>query len=266
MRDSIRSPAVAGLFYPSDAKALQYKIQECFVQAERRFPTPESSPYVALVTPHAGYQYSGRVAATAYRTFVNKKVKKIAILGPSHYVPVSGVAAPTSSVFATPLGSVMVDQKTISMLVGRRLVHSNDVAHAHEHSIEVQLPFLQAILEDFVLVPLVVGQGNPDLVAVLIAALVQQDFFVVISSDLSHFLTYESARQADTLATKKILACDWRLTGDDACGAQALNGLLKYAKDQQQAMVLIAQESSGDLTGDRSRVVGYGAYGLVRGA
>lgn len=266
MSVSIRLPAVAGLFYPSDAKALRRQIQHCAVQAENKFPPTEITHYRALVAPHAGYQYSGRVAAAAYRYLPVNQAKKIAILGPSHRVPLLGIAAPASSVFETPLGGISIDQFTVGELIELALVHYNDVAHAPEHSIEVQLPFLQSIVDDFDLVPLLVGESDPALVAALIEELIQRKFFIIISTDLSHFLTYDAAQQADTRTTQKVLGLNWHLRGEDACGCRALNGLLKYADDRQLGVSLIAQENSGDLTGDRSRVVGYGAYGLVGGS
>lgn len=265
MSASVRPPAVAGQFYPLEVEALRVQIQHCTAQAARKFPQPENSTYRALVAPHAGYQYSGRIAAAAYHFISNVKTKKIAILGPPHRIPVLGVAAPTSAFFQTPLGGIRVDQEVIGELIALGLVQYNDVAHAPEHSIEVHLPFLQCIVNDFKLVPLLVGESDPNTIAVLIEALMSRGFYVIVSTDLSHFLTYDDARRADSLTSQKVLDLDWHVRAEDACGCRALNGLLKYAQERQLEMQLIAQENSGDLTGDRSRVVGYGAYGLLRG-
>jgi AmmeMemoRadiSam system protein B len=263
---SVRSPAVSGLFYPSEAGSLLVTIEQCFAAAAKVFPDDEAKDSRALIVPHAGYTYSGRVAAAAYRRlprrFPAKIAAKIAVLGPSHRVPLRGIAAPTDDYFATPLGRIPVDQGVIGALSEAGIVHRTDAPHALEHSIEVHLPFLQYCLQDFSLVPLVVGEVGPGVVEQVIEALYQQGFFIIVSSDLSHFLPYDAAVQTDTETAQRIRNKDWHLDGEQACGCRAVNGLLKYAQDNDLEIVPIAQENSGDLTGDKSRVVGYGAWSV----
>lgn len=264
MAQSIRLPAVSGLFYPSEVDELQVVIKQCFNSVDEVLHGNRKGGYFALIAPHAGYPYSGRVAAAAYCQLPSIQTGKIALLGPSHRVPLRGVAAPSHQSFLTPLGEIPLDRGVINNLIDSSLVQISDAAHALEHSIEVHLPFLQYYLSGFDLVPLVVGDARPEVVAEIIDELIKQDFFIIISSDLSHFLPYREAVSTDKQTSEKIIRKDWHLSGEDACGCRAINGLLKYAAGHECSVELIAQENSGDLAGDKSRVVGYGAYGVAR--
>lgn len=252
----VRQPAMAGTFYPANAAMLRQTITELLkssVAAER----PK-----ALIAPHAGYIYSGPVAGQAYAQLITHAeiIRRVILLGPVHRVPVRGLALPKADRFATPLGEVPVDQDTIRQLAGMPQVVVNEVAHEFEHSLEVQLPFLQSVLHDFSLVPLVVGDATAEEVADVLEVLWGgPETLIVVSSDLSHYLHYAQARQIDQDTVRRILRGRQLDSFERACGALPINGLLLAASRHKLTPRLVSQCNSGDTAGDRQSVVGYAA-------
>lgn len=259
---SVREPAVAGLFYPSRAQRLQQDVESLLTEAAEQ---PTGPAPKALIVPHAGYTYSGPVAARAYRRLAGLAdvIERVVLLGPAHRVFLHGMAVPESMAFATPLGEIPLDLVSIEAISDLPGVCRSDAAHAREHSLEVQLPFLQAMLSDFRLVPVVVGRCEAGLVADLIDALWGgPETLIVISSDLSHFLPYPTAREVDGNTCQRILDKDAQLSGDEACGAYVINGLLRSRHCQAMSIEALDLRNSGDTAGDRTQVVGYGAFAL----
>jgi AmmeMemoRadiSam system protein B/AmmeMemoRadiSam system protein A len=261
--DRIRPAAVAGTFYPRDARELRAEIDELLDgigQPEPRFGHPK-----ALVVPHAGYIYSGPVAAAAYDTLAAARgvVTRVVLLGPVHRVPVRGLALPAADVFDTPLGRIRIDRAAADSLADLPQVVRSDPAHAMEHSLEVQLPFLQRMLGDFALVPLAVGNASVDEVAQVIERLWGgSDTLIVISTDLSHYHPYEDARRIDARTLARIASCATDLDHEEACGATPLNGMLQIARTRGLSIRQLAANNSGDTAGGRGQVVGYSAFTL----
>ena len=256
----IQSPVVAGLFYPAEPGVLEGDVDALLQQVP--LPAEPARP-VALIAPHAGYRYSGEIAASAYRLLAPwaDGIDLVAVLAPSHRVPLSGIATSGADAFTTPLGTVPVARTQIDALERFSGVGQVDAAFAAEHAVEVQLPFLQRALLAFELVPLVVGDCDPALVAAIIAQLVAKDALVVISSDLSHYEPYASCQRHDQVTTAHIESLQYEAIGPrDACGAYPLSGLLHFARAQGWHLKTLDLRNSGDTSGDRSRVVGYGAY------
>lgn len=257
----IRPTAVAGSFYPADPITLQRNVDELLASAGG---TSKRQPKV-LVAPHAGYLYSGSLAAACYAPLTNFRdtIKRVVLLGPSHRVAFKGIAAPSSTAFATPLGDVPIDSEAIAKILSLDETGFFDDAHKDEHSLEVHLPFLQRVLGEFSLVPLVVGDATPEQVAAVIDALWgDESTLIVISTDLSHFHDYAEACALDRNTADKVLRLDFSLVGEEACGCRPLNGLLKLAKTRRLEIEEVGIINSGDSAGDRNRVVGYGAYRL----
>lgn len=256
---TVRSAAVAGSFYPAQAALLAQQVRHLLQDAAPRQALPSAAPK-ALIVPHAGYVYSGATAALAYACLwpVRQRIRRVLLLGPVHRVPVRGLALPGVDAFATPLGQVPLDRAAVAL--ARELPHvcTHPGAHAHEHSLEVQLPFLQTLLPDFSLLPLAVGDASAEEVAaVLLALWGGDDTLIVISSDLSHFLAYEQAQRVDGATVHQIMQLDAHLSHAQACGATPVNGLLLAARAQGLHPQLLGCCNSGDSAGDRSRVVGY---------
>ena len=264
---SIRSAAVAGLFYPGDSRSLAAELDELLggvEQAGPRLGFPK-----ALIVPHAGYIYSGPVAARAYDELARARgiVRRVVLLGPVHRVPVRGLAVPTDAAFATPLGEVPLDQEAISRLDGLRQIVRSDVPHVHEHALEVQLPFLQRQLGEFSLVPFAVGDANPEQVAEVIERLWGgPETLIVISTDLSHYHAYAEARQIDRNTVSRIASFATDLDHEEACGATPLNGFLHAARKRNLGIRLLAACNSGDTAGGKGQVVGYSAFALYEAA
>jgi len=218
----------------------------------------------AVIAPHAGYIYSGRVAAAAFGAVRDQAeiVDRVVLIGPAHYVRLRGIAAPTSGAFETPLGDVPLDQEAIAAMADLPFVSEDDAPHAPEHALEVELPFLQLSLRSFALVPLVVGEARPQEVAQVLARLWGgPETLVVISSDLSHYHAYGEARRLDAQTAAIIEGGEWgALDASRACGFLPVAGLLIEAARQGLAAQRLALCNSGDTAGDRSRVVGYGAW------
>jgi AmmeMemoRadiSam system protein B len=254
---AVRAAAVAGTFYPAAAGALRAQLGELLARAA---PATRGEPPKLLVVPHAGIVYSGPVAACAYARLApwRQRITRVVLLGPAHRVPVRGLAAPAASAFDTPLGRVRLDAAALACLRDLPQVVRDDLPHAFEHSLEVQLPFLQLALDDFALVPLVVGDARPaDVQAVVERLWGGDETLVVVSTDLSHGLAYAQARSRDDATVRRMLALDATLDGDDACGAAAVNGALEAARGHGLAARLLDLRNSGDTAGDRRRVVGY---------
>lgn len=261
-----RPPAVAGLFYPDDPEELQRVVRDCYRRAaSRRLPGRPR----ALIAPHAGLVYSGPIAASAYATLEPwaADIHRVVLLGPSHWLSFRGVAVTAADRWATPRGDVEIDRDGCQRLVAQGLAVELEQAHAREHALEVQLPFLQAALESFRLLPLVVGDASDeDITTVLDAADAgADDTLLVISSDLSHYQDYETANRLDEGTSEAIVALDPRpLEGSRACGHRPVRGLLQWAKQRGLECALLDRRNSGDTAGDRSRVVGYGAWAFLR--
>jgi AmmeMemoRadiSam system protein B len=257
----IRPPAVAGLFYPADATELARTIR-AFLAA---VPAAEGERPKALIVPHAGYVYSGAVAAHAYARLVplRSTVRRVVLLGPAHRVPLHGLALPAVEGFATPLGSVAIDTEGAHAALALPQVSASDLAHNLEHSLEVQLPFLQTVLEDFSLLPFAVGAATPSQVAQVLDLLWDgPETLIVISSDLSHYHGYAAAQSIDRGTAQDILALEPSLDHEQACGATPINGLLLCARRRGLKIELLDLRNSGDTAGDRSRVVGYASFAL----
>ncbi len=260
MTQIIRRPAVAGMFYPADPAELNQLVDNMLAEA-KSVDTPAPK---AIIVPHAGYIYSGPVAATAYRRLkaLAPQISRVILLGPSHRVPFYGVAASSATEFATPLGLIPLDRTLIDTLVDKHEVKLLDEAHSMEHSLEVHLPFLQKTLGNFSLVPLVVGDARPDDVAkVLETCWGGDETLIVISSDLSHYHDYTTAQKMDRATSHAIEALEPEsIHYDDACGRNPVNGLLQLARKKGMHAHTIDLRNSGDTAGPRDQVVGYGAY------
>jgi AmmeMemoRadiSam system protein B len=255
----VRSPAVAGMFYPGDARELRASVEALLAGV-----VPDGTPPKAIIAPHAGYIYSGPVAASVYARLkpLRGVVRRVVLLGPSHRVGFEGLAVSSADYYETPLGRIALDKAAIEALTGLRQVRVYDAAHAHEHSLEVHLPFLQTVLGEFDLVPLVVGDTTPVQVAEVLERLWGgPETLIVVSSDLSHYHEYDTARRMDTATSRAIEQLRFEDIGyDDACGRVPMSGLLEYARRHGLTVQTIDLRNSGDTAGGRDRVVGYGAY------
>ena len=270
MQATIRPAAVAGQFYPDEPHALAHAVAAYLAQAQSAAANALArhkhvSPKLLLV-PHAGFVYSGAVAAAGYDLLAvtRHRIRRVVLLGPTHRVAVRGLAAPTVQAFETPLGSVTVDQAALAQIADLPQLVFNDAVHAQEHALEVQLPFLQTVLAPgFTLVPLAVGDARGDEVAEVLDRLWGGDeTLIVISSDLSHYLPYAQARAADRATVDRVLQLDDHLDHRQACGATPLRGALRVARQRGLVADLLDLRNSGDTAGDRARVVGYAAVAL----
>src|SRR3989441_5962857 len=263
---SVRPAAVAGMFYPRDPQALAAEVDELLGGVDEL--APRLGFPKALVVPHAGYIYSGPVAAHAYDELAGARgiVRRVVLLGPVHRVAVRGLAAPTAGVFETPLGKIPIDRDACRAVQDLPQVVTSDPAHALEHSLEVQLPFLQKILGDFALVPLAVGMANVEEVGEVIERLWGgREALIVISTDMSHYHAYEEARRIDGATVERIAALATDIDHDEACGATPLNGLLSVARRRNLSIKLLAACNSGDTAGGKGQVVGYSSFALYEG-
>lgn len=262
MNTMIRQPAVAGQFYPDDPAELDAMLTEYLNQVSVK---PGAAPK-AIIAPHAGYIYSGPVAASAYAQLVplRGRIHRVVLLGPSHRVYLQGLAASHATHFATPLGLIPLDQSAIAKALALPQVKYSDAAHSSEHSLEVHLPFLQKVLGDFSLVPLVVGEAEPHEVAQVLELFWDDPHTLfVISSDLSHYHDYQTSQQRDRATTRAIEALEpERISYEDACGRNPVNGLLQLAREHHLHVTTLDLRNSGDTAGPHDRVVGYGAYSV----
>ncbi len=267
--NTIREPAVAGLFYAADAAELATTVATLLDAVPAADTNVDDQVATrapkALVVPHAGYVYSGPIAASAYARLRpwHDRYRRVVLLGPSHRVPLRGLAMTSAEVFRTPLGDVPIDHSALAGIDLPELAVA-DAPHAREHSLEVHLPFLQQVLDEFSLVPIVVGDAAPALVARTVDALWGgPETLIVISSDLSHYLPYESARRIDAVTCRLVETFEaGKLDHEMACGATPLAGLLIAARRRGLEIRTLDLRNSGDTSGDKSAVVGYGAWAL----
>ena len=258
-----RTAAVAGMFYPGDARALAAELDELLggvEQSEPRLDFPK-----ALIVPHAGYIYSGPIAARAYEELGNARgiVRRVVMLGPVHRVAVRGLAIPTDDAFATPLGSVPIDRQALDSVRDLPQIVASDLAHLQEHALEVQLPFLQRQLGEFSLAPFAVGSASvPEVAAVIERLWGGPETLIVISTDLSHYHAYAEAREIDRSTVTRIAGFAADLDHEEACGATPLNGFLSAARKRGLGIKLLGACNSGDTAGGKGKVVGYSAFAL----
>lgn len=258
----VRPAAAAGTFYPADPARLGRLVDELLADAPAGTRADGVRP-LALVVPHAGYRYSGAVAAAAYARLGDAPPPaRVVLLGPAHFVPSTGLTVSAVDAWSTPLGEVAVDGETRATVAGLPEVQLDDRPHGPEHSLEVQLPFLQRVWEQPVPVLPVAVHAAPERVADLIDTVrALPDTLVVVSTDLSHYLTQEGARLRDQRTAAAVVRAEVAAVGDrDACGADALRGLLAWVRRGGSRVEQVALATSGDVTGDRTRVVGYGAF------
>lgn len=258
---AVRPPAVAGIFYPADAGELTRQVAGFLNDA-----TPCELHPKALIVPHAGYLYSGAVAASAYAALRphSRAIRRVVLLGPTHRVAVRGLALPGVEAFDTPLGRVMLDGDAVRVIAGLPQVSIHQATHALEHALEVQLPFLQSVLEDFTLLPLAVGMADAAEVAEVLEAVWGGDeTLIVVSSDLSHYLPYPAACRTDRETVDVILKLQQPIAHERACGGTPVSGLLLAARRHHLTPHLLDLRNSGDTAGSRDRVVGYAAIAFT---
>jgi len=262
MTQIVRPAAVAGSFYPENPELLRTQISSYLQEAQATAIRPK-----ALIVPHAGYIYSGPIAANGYATLTNhsESYSRVVLVGPSHRVPFRGVATSSATHFSTPLGSIPLDVQAIRELERSGTIVQLDEAHALEHSLEVQLPFLQETLNQFSLIPLVVGDTSPEQLAELLDTLWDgPQTLIVISSDLSHYHDYKAAQKMDLATAEAISSLTPSAIGyDDACGRTGVNALLILAKRKRLEVKTLDLRNSGDTAGSRDQVVGYGSWAMV---
>jgi MEMO1 family protein len=257
---AVRLPAVAGQFYPENPEELRAMVGSFLAAAKIVSDTIPK----AIIAPHAGYPYSGPIAGSAYACLARGRglFKRVVLLGPSHFVGFDGLAVSSASVFQSPLGPIPVDEEALILVRALPQVTTLDAAHQREHSLEVHLPFLQIALGEFKLVPLVVGDATANEVgAVLNELWGGGETCIVVSSDLSHYHDYPTAQQMDHETARTIETLNWQdLGGDQACGCRPICGLLCVAKERGLRCRTVDLRNSGDTSGGRDRVVGYGAF------
>ncbi|MFP5383869.1 MAG: AmmeMemoRadiSam system protein B [Gammaproteobacteria bacterium] len=265
---TVRAPAVAGMFYPAQAQALCSMVDDLL--HDSALEDESATCPKALIVPHAGYVYSGAVAAAAYAQLRPHRelIRRVVLLGPAHRVAFQGLATSTAAAWHTPLGDVPLDTQAATGLAALPQVHALDRAHADEHSLEVQLPFLQRALDTFTLLPLVVGEASPGEVAeVLERFWYDEHTLFVISSDLSHYLDYDTCQRVDHVTCQAIETLAGDLIGNEqACGRYPVRGLLLTARRHHLTPVTLKLCNSGDTAGDKRRVVGYGAWAFYPAA
>ncbi|RMD61187.1 MAG: AmmeMemoRadiSam system protein B [Alphaproteobacteria bacterium] len=260
---AVRAPAVAGFFYPDDPALLRAVVEDFLIEAA---PPPLPGRPKALIAPHAGYIHSGPVAARAYRALADTApdVRRVVLVGPAHFVAFHGIAVPRVAAMASPLGEIAIDQAGLAAIRDLPQVVESDGPHLEEHALEVHLPFLQTVLERFTVVPLLVGEARPAAVAEVLGRLWNGPrTLIVVSSDLSHYHPYDEARHRDRRTAAAIEAfADEAIGPEDACGCVAIAGLLIEARARGLHIVRLDLRTSGDTSGERHRVVGYGAWAL----
>ncbi len=254
----IRPAAVAGYFYPGEASELAREVDLLLSQPKPALPGPPKG----LIVPHAGSLYSGAIAAKAYLTLPEQGIRRVILMGPAHTKAVRGIALPDWTHYQTPLGRVALDTDTLQRLDGQFDSRIDNLAHAREHALEVQLPFIQVRLPDCLLLPMVVGAIRSETLADCLTTLMEPEDLLIISSDMSHFLTEREAEQRDQHTIARILALSDDLLGEEACGAYPLNGALCWARRTGRRAHLLARGNSAQVSGDKNRVVGYAAFAL----
>ncbi len=254
---TVRPPSAAGLFYPDEPHALRAEVDRLLREARS---LDGCAPH-AMIQPHAGYQFSGAVAATGYRLVRHTRpdVRRVVILGPNHTVPLDSIAVTAADEWETPLGTVPIDDVLRDVVAGLPVVETDDRPHATEHAIEVQLPFLQRVLDPgWTLLPMVVGDCKPAATAEVIDACADPETLVVVSSDLSHYHSYGEARRIDSITVEEIVARTVAAIGPrQACGYSPIRGLLTAQLVEQLRVDILDVRNSGDTAGPNHRVVGY---------
>jgi len=254
-----RQPAVAGSFYPANPEQLHLMLDRFLNDASTAAQAPK-----AIIAPHAGYIYSGPIAASAYARLkkAHDKITRVVLIGPSHRVAFRGLAVSRANTFTTPLGSVPVDLAAVQSIARLPFVEYLEQAHTYEHSLEVHLPFLQEMLDSFEIVPIVAGEASPEQVSQVLDTLWGGDeTLIVISSDLSHYHDYATAQQMDKSTSRAIEQLQYeQLASESACGKVPVSGLLNLARKKSLSVTTIDLRNSGDTAGDKANVVGYGAY------
>jgi AmmeMemoRadiSam system protein B len=249
------------MFYPEEPRLLEHEIRGFLSAAHPHRLTPK-----ALIVPHAGYVYSGPIAASAYVSLkdIAPHIRRVVLLGPTHRVAVDGLALPDCDFFETPLGRIPLDREAMESIANLPQVVVSAAAHAHEHSLEVQLPFLQSVLGDFTLLPLAVGMATPQEVAeVLEMVWGGQETLIVVSSDLSHYLPYKSAQFIDGKTADDIIMLRQQISHEQACGATPIGGLIEVARKHHLTPHLLDLRNSGDTAGSHDQVVGYAAFAFT---
>ncbi len=263
MSENVRRTAVAGMFYPGDADELHDIVARYLSAVELENIATIKKP-IAIIAPHAGYIYSGPIAASVYARLIpfRNDIQRVILLGPSHRVPFRGLAASSATYFSSPLGDIPVDQPALQHLIQSSRIIILDEAHAQEHSLEVHLPFLQEVLGEFSLIPLVVGDAGPEEISGILESLWKNtNTLIVVSSDLSHYQDYATAQKRDRTTSRHIENLDNQaIQHDDACGRNPVNGLINFAKNHHLSAKTIDLRNSGDTAGTKDKVVGYGAY------
>jgi len=265
LSNNTRPAAVAGTFYPRDHDELTQSILQMLQVAATLQPesTTEQTSIRTIIAPHAGYIYSGPIAASAYHYIQPSAstIENVILIGPAHRAAVTTCVCPTARWFETPLGKIPIAQDILEPLVKQKLLYIDQHAHQFEHSLEVHLPFLQTLCSDFTLIPLLVGDCAAQNIVDIISLLQTDNSLLIVSTDLSHFLDYQSANQRDKKTTAAIESLDYSAIGpEDACGCVALSGLLLHAQQQGLHINSVDYRNSGDTAGNKNRVVGYGAY------
>jgi AmmeMemoRadiSam system protein B len=258
---AVRPPAVAGMFYPADPRQLERDVRRYLADAQ-----PQAFHPKALIAPHAGYIYSGAIAASAYATLktIAPRIRRVVLLGPTHRVAVNGLALPDADAFDTPLGRIPLDTDAMRAIEKLPQVIVSAEAHEEEHSLEVQLPFLQSVLGEFTLLPLAVGMATAEEVAEVLEAVWGGDeTLIVISSDLSHFMPYAAAQLVDNETVQSIIALHQPINHEQACGGTPISGLIVAARKHHLQPHLLDLRNSGDTAGSRNRVVGYAAFAFT---
>jgi hypothetical protein len=252
---AVRKAAVSGIFYPSNKSELSHLL-ESFLISENNTDFPK-----ALIVPHAGYMYSGSTAGIGYSTIKGNKPTSILLMGPAHRVFVKGLAIPNWDQFETPLGKVDLNQEALQKIRQFPFVEINNEAHKNEHCIELQLPFLQKLFSNFRIIPILAGDVEPEQIALLLEAIETDVDLIIISSDLSHYNSYEKATELDRAISDSIEKLDpSSIDSEQACGYKPVKGLLLYAKKKGMTSKTLALKNSGDTSGDKSSVVGYGSF------
>jgi MEMO1 family protein len=256
---SIRSEAVSGTFYSANPNELQVMVDGFLSQAKR-----ESQKAKLLISPHAGLIYSGESAGVAYKQLEGRsEIKRVLLIGPSHHIGFEGFAVSSDSVWRTPLGEIDLDIAPINSFLESKIVNAfvHPQPHEKEHSLEVQLPFLQTVMDGFKLIPIVYGKVSSDDVVKIFEYFSDEETIIVISSDLSHFYDEAEANKLDGYCNKGVKALDLEaMQTCEACGKTGMKGAIKYALKHSLSSTLLSYTTSAKTSGDSSRVVGYASY------
>jgi AmmeMemoRadiSam system protein B len=256
----VRAPAAAGVLYPADASELRLVVGDLLAKVP--VPRADAPHPKALIVPHGGLRHSGGLAARAFAN-VAANTTRVVIAGPAHRLSFEGIALPEAATFVTPLGPVPVDEAATAALLAIPGVHRAELPHRREHAVEMQLPFLQVLLERFAVVPLLVGGAAPDLVAAALRTVWGgPETLIVVTTDLSQHRAYVDAQRIDRTTADRITRCEPGLGGDCACGATIVDGLLAVASERGLEARTLGLANSGDTGADTARVVGYGAFGF----